>query len=91
MPLGYTEGLQLYTHTHSREVLQQISMGRPILTYDMIEKDIIKAKETWSLPLHGACIAGVDNNQCKISSWDAKRKETTVRKKINLFAMILKR
>ena len=78
LPFGYVEGLLVHAMTHSRELLNRLSFGRPIPTYRMLESDIVKARESWTIPMHSVCLTASDNNQTKVSSWDAKRKETTV-------------
>ena len=77
-PFGYIDALEVYNKTHSREILKKIGSGRPTATYAMLEADITKAKETWSIPFHETCVVAVDNNQLKIGGHDATYHERVV-------------
>ena len=79
LPVAYIESMELYTKTHSKEILERFTMGRPGGNYNMIERDIEKATNSYKLPEWDVCIIGSDNNQVKISSFDARRKDETVR------------
>ena len=70
--------MRLYTHSHSRELLDNVACGRPLALYQMIEKDLKKATETWKLTDWNTCLVAVDNNQIKKSSYNAKHKDKTV-------------
>jgi hypothetical protein len=78
LPWSYIEALHLHEQTHSIELLKKIGAARPWPTYHMIEDDIAKAKLTWTLPKQILAVTAADNNQVKVDSWDAKRKEETV-------------
>ena len=71
--------MELYTKTHSKEILERFTLGRPGANYKMIERDIENASNSYKLPEWDVCIIGSDNNQVKISSFDARRKDETVR------------
>ena len=76
--MGYMESLNLYQHTHSRELLDTIAAGRPLALYQLLEKDLAKAMNSWTLTDWKTCIIALDNNQVKKSSYNAKHKAKTV-------------
>ena len=78
LPMGYMESLNLYQHTHSRELLDTIAAGRPLALYQLLEKDLAKAMNSWTLTDWKTCIIALDNNQVKKSSYNAKHKAKTV-------------
>ena len=82
MPLAYIESLRLYTHAHSRELLDNVASGRPLALYQTIESDIKRATKTWERSDWDTSIVAVDNNQIKKPSYNAKYKDKTVAHKV---------
>ena len=77
-PGATSRPFDVYNQTHSKELLKHLGCGKPWPTYEMLEKDISKARDTWSLDVHDTIVCAADNNQLKINSWDVKLKDTTV-------------
>ena len=78
LPAGYVESLDLFTYTHSNELLDRMSNGRPLANYKMLERDLEDAEKTWNIPIWKSSIVALDNNQIKIGSHDANHKDTMV-------------